>query len=101
MFGFGGFIERTVISDPLVILAVDGGLFPQPDDSALVVVVVPKVGDVPSAVGVPLCVLTTRIDVQVKNGVDTVFGAKVDHPIKVFEPLFLENPRVHIVCKTG
>lgn len=78
VFGFGGFIERIVIGDSLVVLAVDGGLLPQPDDSALVVVVVPKVGDVPSVVGVPLCVLTARIGVQVKNDVDTVFGAKVD-----------------------
>ena len=101
MFGICGFVERVVTGDPLVVLVVDGELFPQPDDSVLVVLVVPKVGDVPSVIGVPVCVLTAGSGVQVKNGVDTVFGAKVDHPIKVFEPLFLENPRVHIVCKTG
>ena len=61
------------------------------------VLVVPKVGDMPSVIRVPVCILTTGSGVQIKNGINAVFGAEVDRPIEVLEPLFLENSRVLII----
>ena len=94
---FGGFIERVVTGDPPVILVVGGKLFPQPDHSVLMVLVVPEICDVPSVVRVPVCVLAAGSSVQVENGINAVPGAKVDHPIEVLEPLFLENSGVLVV----
>ena len=94
---FGGFVERVVTSDPPVIFVVGGELFPQPDDSVLMVLMVPEICDVPSVVRVPVCVLAAGSGVQVENGVNAVLGAKVNHPIEVFEPLLLENSRVLVV----
>lgn len=98
---FGGFVERVVTGDPLVIFVVGGELFPQPDDSILVIFVVPKIGDVPSVVGMPVCVLTAGGGVQVKDSVNTVFGTEVDHPIEVLESLFLENSGVQVISESS
>lgn len=97
VFGFGGFIERVVTGDPIIVFVVSGKLFPQPDDSVLVVLVVPEICDVSSVVGVPVCVLATGGSVQIKNGVNAVFGAEVYHPIEVLESLSLENSRVLVI----
>jgi len=97
VFGFGGFVERVVTGDPPVVFVVGGKLFPQPDDSVLVVLVIPEICDVPSVVGVPICVLTAGSGVQVKDGVDAVLGTEVDHPIEMLEPLFLKNSRILVV----
>ena len=61
------------------------------------ILVVPKVGDVPLVVRVPVRVLTTGSGVQIQNGVDPVFCTEVDHPIEVLEPLFLKDSRVLVV----
>ena len=94
---FGGFVERVVTGDPPVIFVAGGELFPQPDDSVLMVLVVPEICDVPSVVRVPVCVLAAGSGVQVENGVNAVLGAKVDHPIEVLEPPFLENSGVLVI----
>ena len=41
MFWFGGFVERVITGNPPIIFVVGGELFPQPDDSILIVLVVP------------------------------------------------------------
>ena len=41
--------------------------------------------------------MTAGSGVEIKNGVNIVFDAEVDHPIEVLEPLFLENPRVLVI----
>ena len=55
---FCGFVKRVVAGDPFVVFVVGRELFPQPDDSILMVLVVPEICDMPSVVGVPVCVLT-------------------------------------------
>ena len=101
MFWLCGFVEGVVTGDPLVGFVVGGKLFPQPNYSVLVVLVIPEIGNVPSVVGVPVCVLTAGGGVQIKNGVNAVFAAEVDHPIEVLEPLFLENSRVMVVWEAS
>ena len=94
---FSRFVERIVTGDPFVVFIVGGELFPKPDDPVLVVLVVPEVGNVPSVVGVPVRVLTSRGGVQIKNCVNAVSGTEVYHSIKVPESLFLENSRVPVI----
>ena len=96
-----GLVERVVTGDPLVGFVVGSELFPQPNHSVLMVLVIPEIGNVPSVVRVPVCVLTAGGGVQIKNGVNAVFAAEVDHPIEVLEPLFLENSRVMVVWEAS
>lgn len=59
---------------------------------------VPEAGGVPSAVRVPICISPIGSGVQIKDiSVNAAFGADVDHPIKVLEPLFVENSGVLMV----
>ena len=99
-FGFCGFVERVVTGNPpqAVTFVVGSELFPQQDYSALVVLVVPEVCNVPSVVRVPIYVLTVGSGVQVENGVNAVLGTEGTTPaIEVLETLILENPRVLVV----
>ena len=42
VFGFGGFVERVVTGDPLVVFVVLRKLCPKPEDTVLEVFVVPN-----------------------------------------------------------
>ena len=73
-------------------------LLPEPDYAVLVVLVVPKVGDVGASVRMPVGVLTAWCGVEVEDGVNALLSAKVDDAVEVLEAFWLENAWVHVIC---
>jgi len=69
------FVDWVVASYPCVVLVAFGNLSPQPDDSVLVVLVIPEAGIVGDIVRMPIRILSSGGGMQVENGVDLVLGA--------------------------
>ena len=93
----GGLVQRVVASDPGVVLVVFGEFLPEPDDSVLVVLVNPEVGNVGSRIRVPISILASRGGVKVKNSINTVLCTEIDDPIEVLETFWFQHTRVHII----
>ncbi len=55
------------------------------------------VGDMPSMIAMPVCVLTTRGSVKIQDSVDVILSTEIDDAIKVLEARLLEDPRVHVI----
>lgn len=87
-------VDRVVAGYPGIVLVTFGDLSPEPNDTILVVLVVPESGVVSNIVRVPVGVLTARRRVKVQNCVDFVLRALMD-----CQNIYLRHELEYIQCR--